>query len=332
MLISPLRGLAIALPLISGTALAQWLAERRDKSKYPPPGRVVHLTDADVHVVVEGSGPPVLFDSGLGGSSIEWGRVAADLAAEFTVIRYDRPGFAWSPDTDRDRRAVAAARRMTELLRAVDVSQPAILVGHSLGGIHVRAAAAISPELVGGLVLVDPSHEGMLDLVATSRAAAVAAAVLRVISSVAPFGAGRVMGRPLARMALSEGRLPLDDEARHGAKLTELLTCRTVHGLRAMAAEHACLHGSLHQFAELIATSPEPDVPVTVITGSAPSPNNRIAKAREQIDGLHAELVAGCVRGRHVLAERSGHLVPLDQPELVAQCVRETAAAMRINA
>ena len=58
----------------------------------------------------------------------------------------------------------------------------------------------------------------------------------------------------------------------------------------------------------------------------------RIADAREKIDPLHAELVAGCARGRHVLAERSGHLVPLDQPELIAQCVRETAASTRATA
>ena len=324
--------LAVVLGFVVGGGFLQRLAERRDRRRFPPPGRFVHLSDAEVHVVVEGSGPPVLIDSGLGGSSIEWELVARDLVPELTVIRYDRPGFAWSPESDCDRRTVAAARRICELLQALDVSEPAILVGHSLGGVHVRAAAAMSPELVGGLVLVDPSHEGMLDLVATSKAAAVAAAVLRVISSAAPFGAGRVMGRPLARMALSEARQPFDDQARGRAKLTELLTCRTVHGLRAMAAEHACLQASLHQFVELTATSPEPDVPITVITGSAPSPNNRIAQARAQIDGLHAQFVAGCVRGRHVLAERSGHMVPLDQPEMIVECVRETAAAMRTSA
>jgi hypothetical protein len=64
------------------------------------------------------------------------------------------------------------------------------------------------------------------------------------------------------------------------------------------------------------------------ITGGSPSPNKRVADARAMIDPLHAELVAGCARGRHVFAERSGHLVPLDQPELVSQCVRETAAAI----
>lgn len=313
------------LAAVGGGALMQWAAQRRDRHANPAPGRVLQLSDADVHVVVEGSGPPVLFDSGLGGSSIEWSRIATELAPDFTVIRYDRPGFAWSPGSGCDRRSVAAGRRIVELLTALDVTEPAILVGHSLGGIHVRAAAALAPHRVAGLVLVDPSHEGMLDVLARSKEAPVLAGVLRAISWLAPFGVGRVMGRPLAKVALTDARQPLDDEARAGARRAELLTLRTVHGLRALAAEHGCLEASLQQFVELTATTLEPEVPITVITGSAPSPNDRIAKARAQVDPMHADLVATRAQGQHVLAERSGHLVPLDQPELIVQCIRETA-------
>jgi pimeloyl-ACP methyl ester carboxylesterase len=324
-----MKGLVAAAAVAGAGGLTQWLAERRDRRRLPPPGRLVHLSDVDLHVVVEGSGPPVLIDSGLGGSSIEWARVAAELVPDFTVIRYDRPGFAWSPGSRADRRSVAAARRLIELLTVLDVKEPAILVGHSLGGVHVRAAAALAPERVGGLVLVDPSHEGMLDIVASSKAAAVTGGVLGVISRLAPFGVGRIVGTPLAKMALSDGRQPLDDEARARGKVAELLTLRTVHGLRALAAEYASLNASLRQFVELIATTPDPGVPVTVITGSAPSPNARIADARTQIDALHADLFAACAHGRHVFAERSGHLVPLDQPELIVECVRETASSRR---
>lgn len=306
--------------------------ERRDRRRYPAPGRLVQVGDVEVHVVVEGSGPPVLIDSGLGGSSIEWTRIAADLADDFTVIRYDRPGFAWSPGAACDRRSVAAAQRIIELLKALDVDGPAILVGHSLGGVHVRAVAALAPELVGGLVLVDPSHEGMLELAADAKAARGVAKVMRVISWLAPYGIGRVVGRPLGKLALSDARQPLDDETRAGAAIAGQLTLRTGHGLRALAAEHGCLEESLQQFVELTGRVPEPTIPVTVITAAAPSPSARVAAAREKIDRLHADLVAKSPRGRHVFAEKSGHLVPLDQPEIVVQSVRETAAMMRSNA
>jgi pimeloyl-ACP methyl ester carboxylesterase len=39
-----------------------------------------------------------------------------------------------------------------------------VLAGHSLGGILVQLLAFRRPDLVAGLVLVDPGHEGMESL------------------------------------------------------------------------------------------------------------------------------------------------------------------------
>lgn len=315
-----------AVLALSGAGAQRW-AEARDRRRYPAPGRLMRAGDVDLHVVVQGRGPAVLLDSGLGGSSIEWARVAADLEDEFTVIRYDRPGFAWSPWSDCDRRAIAAATRLIALVRTLEVPGPAILVGHSLGGLHVRAAAALAPELVGGLVLVDPSHEGMLQVIETSRAAAVTRGVLRVVAWAAPLGIGPLAGRAFARLALSERRQPLEPAVLEGARLSGLLTSRTVHGLRALSAEHNALADSLRQLVDLTASEPVPAIPLTVITAAAPSDNPRVVAARTEIDQLHAELVTASPRGLQVFADRSGHLVPLDQPEIITQCIRETATA-----
>lgn len=313
---------------LAGTALAgvtvQQVTEWQDRRRNPPPGRFVQLSDASVHVVVEGDGPPVLLDSGLGGSSLEWHRVAAALAPDFTVIRYDRPGLAWSRGSRCDRRALAAARRINELLVALDVSGPAVLVGHSIGGIHVRVAAALRPDLAAGLVLVDPSHEGMLDDVSASKAAAATRAVTNAAAALAPIGLGRLFGRGFTKLVMSERRLPLDAEDTERAHIAALLTSRSVHGLRAVANEYAALQPSLQQVVDLKGS--EPDLPTTVITASAPSANPKAAAARCQIDALHAQLVANCPQGRQVLAERSGHLVPLDQPNVIVQCIRDLAA------
>jgi pimeloyl-ACP methyl ester carboxylesterase len=193
----------------------------------------------------------------------------------------------------------------------------------------VRAAAVLAPELVCGLVLVDPSDEGMLDVVRRSRAAAVTRGVLSAAAWSAPLGMGRLSGRAFARLALAERRQPLDDAAMQATRMSGLLTSRTVHGLRALSAENAALADSLGQLGQLTASTPTPDLPLTVITAAAPATNPRAAAARTEIERLHLLLVAASQRGRHVLAERSGHLVFLDQPELVTQCVRETAELCR---
>ena len=296
--------------VVLGT-VGQQVAERHDRARYPMPGRLVDVGDARVHVVSEGNGPLVLLDSGLGGSSIEWADVARDLSQDFTVIRYDRPGFAWSPGSECDRRAEAAARRILALL-----DEPAVLVGHSLGGLHVRVAAALAPEKVRGLVLVDPSHEGMLEIVERSRAAAATRGALRVAAALAPLGVGRLVGRWFAALALAEKRQPLTPAQELGAKVARALTCRTRHGIRALYLEQAALAGSCRQ----TAAATEPDLPRTVITAAAPSPNDRLVAARAQIGALHEQLGGHLVRAHH-----SGHLVPLDEPEIISATVREIA-------
>jgi pimeloyl-ACP methyl ester carboxylesterase len=319
-----------ALLAVAGAGVQRW-AEARDRHQYPAPGRFVLVDDVQLHVVIEGRGPVVLIDSGLGGSSIEWAAIARELSNEFTVVRYDRPGFAWSPGADCDRRAVAAGTRTIGLIRALGLPAPVLLVGHSLGGLHVRAAASLAPELVGGLVLVDPSDEGMLPVVESSRAAGVTRGVLRVTSWLAPLGFGRLAGRAFGKIALAERRQPLDDEQTQGAHLSGLLTSRTVHGLRALSAEHSALVASLREMAALATSEPVPAIPLTVISAAAPSDNPKIAAARAEMDELHTRLVASSAQGRHVLAERSGHLIFLDEPEVITRCVRETAAAMVAN-
>jgi pimeloyl-ACP methyl ester carboxylesterase len=326
--------LALALLVAATAGLsgagAQRLAERRDLRAHPAPGRFVDVGDARLHAVVSGHGPVVLVDSGLGGSSLEWAEVADELDEDATVVRYDRPGFGWSPGSRCDRRALAAAQRLLALLDAVSPDRPAVLVGHSLGGVHVRLAAALAPQRVAGLVLVDPSHEDMLPVVEGSSAAAVMRAALRVLAGTAPWGAGRVAGRALARLALAEVRQPLSVEQRASARLSGLLTCRTVRGIRALSAEQQALAASLHQLVATTADNPEPDLPLTVITAAAPSPNAKVADARRQVDAMHAALVASHPGAQHVLAEDSGHLVPFDAPDVVSRCVRELVARLAL--
>ncbi|HWA67728.1 MAG TPA: alpha/beta hydrolase [Mycobacteriales bacterium] len=314
---------AVAVCLVGAALLQRWL-EARDRRRFAPPGRLVQVGDELVHVVVEGSGPTVLIDSGLGGSSIEWAAVSADLAADFTVVRYDRPGFAWSPPGGRHT-PVAAANRIERLLTELDVPAPWILVGHSMGGLTVRLVASLFPDHVAGLVLVDPSHEAMLDDDAARRSSDRFARAVRAVVATARFGTARVVGRAYAKVVAAQARQPIADGTLL-ATSTRLTLC-TVHGLRAVAAELVGLPAALAEVAATTAQHPLPPVPLTVITAAAPARTAAEEKARDTIGKLHAQQAAAVPLGRQVLATRSGHLVPLDQPELVAAVVRQTAVA-----
>ena len=294
----------------------------------PPPGRVVQVGDERVHVVVDGAGPTVLIDSGLGGSCLEWAKVAAELAPDFTVVRYDRPGFAWSPPAKRHS-PVAVAERIAALLHTLDLPAPWILVGHSMGGLHVRLVASLYPSDVAGLVLVDPSHEAMLEDEDALRSSKRFAKAVRLMVATAPFGTARLLGRAYAKVVSAQARQPLDEATRELMDQATRLTLCTVHGLRAVSAELGGLPAALEQVAAVTAEHPIADIPLTVITAAAPARSEAERKARETMDELHARQAAAVPKGRRVYAERSGHLVPLDQPDLIAQCVREVAKAAR---
>ena len=54
------------------------------------------------------------------------------------------------------------------LLRAAAIAGPYVLVGHSLGGAHVRLFASRFPQDTVGMVLVDSSHEEQATRLATT--------------------------------------------------------------------------------------------------------------------------------------------------------------------
>lgn len=74
------------------------------------------------------------------------------------VIIYSRAGNGKSEATD-DISLASSNKRLKQLLMEVNAGENLILLGHSYGGLHVRAFAATYPGSVKGLILLDPSHE-----------------------------------------------------------------------------------------------------------------------------------------------------------------------------
>jgi pimeloyl-ACP methyl ester carboxylesterase len=75
------------------------------------------------------------------------------------ICTYDRAGYAWSdPGPLRDLPEEVIAD-LELLLRADRIEAPYVLVGQSIGGLFVRDYQRRFPDQVGGMVLVDPTHE-----------------------------------------------------------------------------------------------------------------------------------------------------------------------------
>jgi pimeloyl-ACP methyl ester carboxylesterase len=101
-----------------------------------------------------GVGRPVVLAHGLMGRGTTWSRQLPWLTALGEVYTYDAP---WHRGRDvADPHPVSTERFVDDLADAVEsLGRPAVLVGHSMGGLHSWCLAAARPELVDALVVED---------------------------------------------------------------------------------------------------------------------------------------------------------------------------------
>lgn len=131
--------------------------------QYSPPGRMIDIGGYKLHVNCDGKAskgkPTVILLHGLGGFSFDWALVQPRVARFARVCSYDRAGQAWSDPGRKPRGPLKSATELRALLTNAGIKPPYVLVGHSLGGIIARVFASQYPNDVGGIVLVDSTHE-----------------------------------------------------------------------------------------------------------------------------------------------------------------------------
>lgn len=129
------------------------------------PGRRLNL-------VCLGEGPrTVLFDAGGSDWSVVWALVLPLVAKSARACAYDRAGLGQSDPGPLPRTPAAIAEDLHALIEKAKLGPNLILVGHSLGGFHIKLHAALYPGDVAGLVLVDPSEERQWDRTRTAMRA-----------------------------------------------------------------------------------------------------------------------------------------------------------------
>jgi pimeloyl-ACP methyl ester carboxylesterase len=102
-----------------------------------------------------GEGPPFLLVHGLGGSLLNWMTVAPALSRAGRTVALDLPGFGSSATAGRSVSIEAQVGTVNRFIERV-VGGPCTLIGNSMGGLISATLAATHPEVVAGLVLVDP--------------------------------------------------------------------------------------------------------------------------------------------------------------------------------
>jgi pimeloyl-ACP methyl ester carboxylesterase len=247
---------------------------------------------------------PALLLHGQPGNAGDWDRVRAALAGRVPTTALDRPGWdgrSGPSDLRGNVEAVLAVLDEAEIPRAT-------VVGHSFGAAVAAWLAAFHPARVGALVLVAPAANQASLYRLDHWLAAPVAGYLASVASRAGLGVALATG-PIRRRIAEE--LALDDRYLEG-RVPLLMTRRS---WRSYTAEQRVLVRDLPLLEERLG---DITAPTTIVGGTADRivPGNSIRQLAEQIP--YAELV---------LLERAGHLLPLQEPERLADLI--TAAAQR---
>lgn len=123
---------------------------------YPMPGNFVAVGSHRLHLNCTGSGTPtVVLQAGGGEMSSAFGWIAPVVAEETRVCVYDRAGHGWSEPAGTAQDGAQVAADLHTLLERGQVPGPYVMAGHSFGGLYTLTFAALYPDEVAGMVLVD---------------------------------------------------------------------------------------------------------------------------------------------------------------------------------
>ena len=275
-----------------------------------PPGILVGVGNHQLHIHCTGRGSPaVIFESGLGGTSLDWSRVQPAVSGFTRACSYDRAGYGWSESGPRPRHAARLAAELDRLLLYARIPPPYVLVGHSFGGLSIRIFAARREQTVAGLVLVDAVHERQFQHMKAAG----------VQTPTAPTGRRFVIANPgIVPEGLPESVRPL---AQRLAAMPK--------AVRALYGELQWMRTSARQVGSIPCV---PDAPVIVLSRGPRSGDASLETARldEAWLDLQHHLAASMNKGVLQVVDDSGHHIHLDRPERVVAVIGALVEAVRI--
>jgi pimeloyl-ACP methyl ester carboxylesterase len=324
--------LLLLIPTLPVLGMAyQWMGALMDRRRFIGLGRLVDVGDGrQVYVSDMGrgmeSGPTVIFESGIAATSQNWLRVQQSVAGYARAVSYDRGGLGWSDACTSERTPANIARELHHLLELAGIPGPYVMVGHSFGGLIVRRYAVLYPGEVAGVVLVDPMRTEEWPPVNESQRPLLDRGIRMAGFGipVARFGLARLATTSLLCRSGKASRAFSRAAGNGGIHVMQRITCEVGKMPREVwpiVAAHwaspkyyrglaAHLQGVPATVTEMHGAEAMAGIPVVLLTPGTAKPL------------CNAKLGRIATQARQVIAERSGHWVHLDEPELVLETIR----------
>lgn len=282
----------------------------------PVPARELTVTSADgsrLHVEVHGpeDAPAVVLAHGWSCSTAFWAAQIRDLSVDHRVIAYDQRGHGRSPVSVSHSTDALADDLEAVLEKALAPGEKAVVVGHSMGGMAVLAAAGRAGfrEHAVAVLLCSTGSSRLVDesLVVPLRAGRLRTWLTRkVLGTRAPLG-------------------PVTPAARRILKYGTMGAGSAPHMVEACARiVHACPRAVRYAWSRVLDTLDldhgvrELAVPTAVVVGTA----DRMTPP------VHARALVAALPQCVGITELAGlgHMTPVEAPELVSAKIRELTA------
>lgn len=309
--------LVLVVVLVGAGFLYENVSESRDRRFNPPTGRRFDVGGYKMHIDCTGQGSPtVVLESGLGDTYISWRKVQPQISKFARVCSYDRAGLGYSKSSSRPRTSKVIAEELHALLEAADIAPPYVLVGHSMGGFHVRVFASLYRNEVAGVVLVDASHPDQENRF-PPELKNLEGSWMRESEFLAytmPLGVPRLLN------------LCDDDPVARAAECNFHSARESVAELKAFpeSAAQTAASGTLDDL-PLAVLSRDPDKPSADLPADLAQPTNAAwEKMQEQLAHLST-------RGTRTVAKNSGHYIQIDRPDVVIDAVRSVVEQVRAS-
>jgi len=119
---------------------------------------MLEIGNARIFYETAGKGLPIVFIHAGVADSRQWNNEFCSFSENHTVVRYDMRGFGKSEPVDGE---FSHLDDLTKLLEHLNLDEPPILIGCSMGGGTALDYALREPDKVRALVLVDSAPSGL---------------------------------------------------------------------------------------------------------------------------------------------------------------------------
>ena len=274
----------------------------------------------------------VVIEMGLGACIAEWESLARELGKNHGVLVYERAGINHSDKSDEERTPTNIAEELKRLIDEIPHDEKIVIIGHSQGGMYASEFCGIYPEIVKGLILLDPLsiEDNRFKKELTARELKKSGAdksknfiILEMLTKLGLKGVvKKVMSQapPFYYAGFSEEQK--EDILNSLVNITHLNTCREEYRL---AHDDEALRN-------MVSKDKYPDIPIILVTHSSEEAilenmefgrNSRSFAVR--IEQLWQEIMKVYLdyseRAIWMQAKKSTHYIHLTEPELIIESV-----------